>query len=195
MIWNTVSAKKKYCLITSSLVTSAKRTPIFCKSTKEPSQKHLHTNTLNTCCSLTCNFQSFASRVTGTRFIYTFTIICSNSIKLMKVLNVFEVNNKNTRTTSPTSFQHFGYWLRVQSTLQFFVNVFYTSLQSQKQPHKVFYKKSVPINFGKVTRRHLCQSLFFNNVADLRPTTFLKIKTLAQVFFCEVLEIFKNTFF
>ena len=30
-------------------------------------------------------------------------------------------------------------------------------------------KKSVPRNFAKFTERHLCQSLFFNKVAGLRP--------------------------
>ena len=48
-------------------------------------------------------------------------------------------------------------------------------------------------NFEKLTGRHLCQILFFNKVAGLRPATLLK-KTLAQVFSCEFCEISKNTF-
>ena len=39
---------------------------------------------------------------------------------------------------------------------------------------EVFYKKSVFRNFTKFTGKRLCQSLFFNNVADLRPVTLLK---------------------
>ena len=39
----------------------------------------------------------------------------------------------------------------------------------------------------------MCQCLFFDKVG-LRPVTLLKKKTLAQVFSCEFLEIFKNTF-
>ena len=35
-------------------------------------------------------------------------------------------------------------------------------------------KKGVLRNFTKFTRRHLCQSLIFNNVAGLRPATLLK---------------------
>ena len=34
---------------------------------------------------------------------------------------------------------------------------------------KVFFR-----NFTKFTGKRLCQSLFFNNVADLRPVTLLK---------------------
>ena len=41
--------------------------------------------------------------------------------------------------------------------------------------------------------KHLCQSLFFNNVTGLRHPTLLK-KTLAQVFSCEFCEISKNSF-
>ena len=44
----------------------------------------------------------------------------------------------------------------------------------QKQPPEVFCKKSVLRNFAKFTGKHLCQSLFFNNVTDLRPAALLK---------------------
>ena len=49
---------------------------------------------------------------------------------------------------------------------------------------EVFCKKGVLRNFAKVTGKHLCQSLFFNKVAGLRP----------QVFSCDFCEISKNTF-
>ena len=39
---------------------------------------------------------------------------------------------------------------------------------------EVFCKKSVVRNFTKYTRKHLYQSLFFNNVAGLWPATLLK---------------------
>ena len=41
---------------------------------------------------------------------------------------------------------------------------------------EVFCKKVVLKNFAKFTRKHLCQSLFFNKVAGLRPATLLKKK-------------------
>ena len=44
----------------------------------------------------------------------------------------------------------------------------------QKQPPEVLCKKSVFGNFTKFTGKHLGQSLFFNKVAGLRPTTLLK---------------------
>ena len=39
---------------------------------------------------------------------------------------------------------------------------------------EVFCKKGVLRNFAKFTGKHLCQSLFFNKVAGLRPATLLK---------------------
>ena len=58
---------------------------------------------------------------------------------------------------------------------------------------KVFCTKGVLKNFAKFIRKHLCQSLFFNKVADLRPATLFK--TLAQTFSCGFWKIFKNTYF
>ena len=51
-------------------------------------------------------------------------------------------------------------------------------------------KKGVLKNFTKFKGKHLCQSLFFNKVEGLRPAYV----TLAQVFFCEFYEIFKNVY-
>ena len=56
-------------------------------------------------------------------------------------------------------------------------------------------RKSVLRNFTKCTGKHLCQSLFFNKVAGLRPTTLLKKEILIQGFSCEFCKIFKSTFF
>ena len=39
---------------------------------------------------------------------------------------------------------------------------------------KVFCTKGVLRNFAKFSGKHLCQSLFFNKVAGLRPATLLK---------------------
>ena len=65
------------------------------------------------------------------------------------------------------------------------MKVYLNKLFLLKQPPEVFCEKVVLRNFAKFTGKHLCQSLFFNNVAE----------TLAQVFSCEFCEISKNTFF
>ena len=58
----------------------------------------------------------------------------------------------------------------------------------------VFREKFVLRNFTKFTGKHLCQSLFFNEVAVLRPATLLKKETLALVFSRKFYAISKNTF-
>ena len=66
----------------------------------------------------------------------------------------------------------------------------------QKQPSKFSIKKGVLKRFAKSTGKHLCQSLFFNKVAGLRPQTcnFIEKETLAQVSSCEFCEISRNNF-
>ena len=59
----------------------------------------------------------------------------------------------------------------------------------------MFCKKDVLWNFAEFIGKHLCQSLFYNKVAALRPAILLKKENLVQVFYCEFCEIFKNTFF
>ena len=67
--------------------------------------------------------------------------------------------------------------------------MFYTSSRLD-----VFCKKGVLRNFRKFTGKHLlCQSLYFNKVAD-QSCNFIKIETLAHVFSYEFCEISKNTF-
>ena len=55
-------------------------------------------------------------------------------------------------------------------------------------------KKGVLRNFSKFTGKYLCQSVFFNKVAGLRPATLLKRESGAGIS-CELCEFSKNTFF
>ena len=59
---------------------------------------------------------------------------------------------------------------------------------------EVFCRKRVLKNFSNFTEKHLCQNLFFNKVAGLRPATLLK-KRLWHRCFLLILRIFKNAFF
>ena len=59
----------------------------------------------------------------------------------------------------------------------------------------VLFKKVVLKGLSKFIGKHLCQSLFFNKVAGLRPATEIKKETLTQVFSCEFCQIFKYAFF
>ena len=71
----------------------------------------------------------------------------------------------------------------------------FSALHRSSRP-EVFCKKGVPRNFAEFTGKRVCQSLFFNKVAGLRPQAcnFIEKETLALVFSCEFHEISKNTF-
>ena len=58
-----------------------------------------------------------------------------------------------------------------------------------------FCKIGILKNFAKITRKHLCWSLFFNKFAGLQPATLFNKKTPAQVFSCKFCKIFNNTFY
>ena len=49
-------------------------------------------------------------------------------------------------------------------------------------------------NFAKFTRKHLCQSFFFNKFAGLRPATLLKKRLWHRCFPLNFCEISKNIF-
>ena len=61
-----------------------------------------------------------------------------------------------------------------------FLKILQQSILQKAQPliksrhQRSFLIKGVLRNFAKFTGKHLCQSLFFNKVAALRPTTLLK---------------------
>ena len=68
----------------------------------------------------------------------------------------------------------------------------YYALNSRwETTHRCSVRKGALRNFSKFTGKHLCQSLFFNKVADLAWK--FKKETLAQLFSCEFCEISKDT--
>ena len=59
----------------------------------------------------------------------------------------------------------------------------------------VFYEKGVLKDFAKFTRKHLCQGLFFNKVAELRPTTLLKKRLWLRCFHVNFAKFLRTPFF
>ena len=59
---------------------------------------------------------------------------------------------------------------------------------------EVFYKKGVPRNFAKFIGKQLCQSLFFNKVAGLRPATLLKKRLWRRCFSVNFAKFIRTPF-
>ena len=58
----------------------------------------------------------------------------------------------------------------------------------------MFCKKGVLRNFAKFTGKHLCQSLFFNKVACLRPATLLKMRLWHRCFLVNFAKFLRTSF-
>ena len=69
------------------------------------------------------------------------------------------------------------------------------NLELQKEPPEFFCKKDVLRNFTKFTGKHLCQYLFFNKVAGLRPSTLLKQRLWHRCFPVDFVKLLRITFF
>ena len=59
---------------------------------------------------------------------------------------------------------------------------------------RCFVRKDVLRNFTKLTGKHLCQSLFFNKVADLKPATSLKKRLCHRCFSVNFAKFLKTPF-
>ena len=59
---------------------------------------------------------------------------------------------------------------------------------------EVFCKKDVLRNFTKLTGEHLCQSLFFDKVAGLRPATLFKKKLWHRCFLVNFVKLLRTPF-
>ena len=60
---------------------------------------------------------------------------------------------------------------------------------------EVFCKKGVLGNFAKFTGKHLCQRLFFNKVAGLKPATLLKKSLWHRCFPVNFAKFLRTPFF
>ena len=58
----------------------------------------------------------------------------------------------------------------------------------------MFCKKVVLRNFGKLTGKHLCQSLLFNEVACLRPVTLFKKRLWHRYFLVNYVKFLRTSF-
>ena len=68
------------------------------------------------------------------------------------------------------------------------------NLYFQKQPLEVCCKKGVLDNFTKFTEKYLCQCIFFNKSAGLRPAILLKEKPWHRCFPVNFVKFLRTPF-
>ena len=66
---------------------------------------------------------------------------------------------------------------------------------TEKQPFSDVLEKRFSEKFRKIHEKTPVLESLFNKVSGLKACKFIKKETMAQMFFCEIYEIFKNTFF
>ena len=69
------------------------------------------------------------------------------------------------------------------------------SAEARSSRPEVFCKKGVLRNFTNFKGKHLCQSLFFNKVAGLRPATLLKKRLWHRCFPVKFAKFLRTPFF
>ena len=79
----------------------------------------------------------------------------------------------------------------VKNTILYFFK--YTVVYRSGGP-EVFYKIGALKNFAKFTGKHLCQSLFFYKVPDVRPATLLKKRLWHRSFLVNFAKFLRTPF-
>ena len=102
-------------------------------------------------------------------------------IKFLVILSIFRKlffigqNLKHVHMTHSFFELLILFWLINSKYLAFEVSE--AAVHRSSRP-EVFCAKGVLTNFAKFTGKHLCQSLLYNKLADLRPATFTARKTI-----------------
>ena len=85
--------------------------------------------------------------------------------------------------------------LKISSDIPTTLTVAFKGMVNRRSRPEVFCKKGVLRNFTKFTGKHLCQSLFFNKVAGLRPATLLKKRLWNRYFPMNFAKFLRTPFF
>ena len=66
--------------------------------------------------------------------------------------------------------------------------------KNRNSHRRCFARKGVLRNSAKFSRKHLCQNLFFNKVADLRPVTLFKKRLWQRCFHVNFTKFLRTSF-
>ena len=85
------------------------------------------------------------------------------------------------------------HYLKVASYIQL-ESIKPATVLKQKQSSRGVLEKCVLKHFEKLTGKPLCQCLFFNKIAGLRPETLIKKRRWQRCFPVTIAKFLKNTF-
>ena len=103
--------------------------------------------------------------------------------------------HKPSRIYSASRFFIWKSFIDDKSSIKLSMITMITSMtNSRSSCPEVFCKKGVLTNFAKFTGKHLCQRLFFNKVAGLRPSTLLKKRLWHRCFPVNLAKFLRTPF-
>ena len=118
-----------------------------------------------------------------------FDVGASWSVSRLQNLNqIGSLGGKLQRDKDLLSFRETKIYSVCLFTLLFFLHAFVRSSRPE-----VLCKKGVLRNFGKFIEKHMCQKLFFNKVAGLRPATLLKKSLCHRCFSVNFAKFLQST--
>ena len=118
-----------------------------------------------------------------------FDVGASWSVSRLQNLNqIGSLGGKLQRDKDLLSFRETKTYSVCLFTLLFFLHAFVRSSCPD-----VLCKKGVLRNFGKFIEKHMCQKLFFNKVAGLRPATLLKKSLCHRCFSVNFAKFLQST--
>ena len=118
-----------------------------------------------------------------------FDVGASWSVSRLQNLNqIGSLGGKLQRDKDLLSFRETKIYSVCLFTLLFFLHAFVRSSRPE-----VLCKKGVLRNFGKFIEKHMCQKLFFNKVAGVRPATLLKKSLCHRCFSVNFAKFLQST--
>ena len=118
-----------------------------------------------------------------------FDVGASWSVSRLQNLNqIGSLGGKLQRDKDLLSFRETKIYSVCLFTLLFFLHAFVRSSRPD-----VLCKKGVLRNFGKFIEKYMCQKLFFNKVAGLRPATLLKKSLCHRCFSVNFAKFLQST--
>ena len=97
---------------------------------------------------------------------------------------------KNTLLRTPEHLR----WLLLKGAQSWYVLIKFNAMLFRSSHQRCSIKKGVCRNFTKFAEKHLCQSLFFNKVAGLRPAILLKKRLCHRCYPLDFVEFLRIPF-
>ena len=111
-----------------------------------------------------------------------YVLPCLCTLSFLNIFSLISVPKRALNYYRHSASRDFAYWCRIE-------------VIDRSSQQSCSLRKSVLGNFANILGKHLCQSLFFNKVADLKPATLLKKRLWQRCFPVIFVEFLRTGFY